>query len=117
MQKTRKNGFYVGSLAKSWWIDNGNNGGNKKKVFHATTKSNFVCNRIIKTSSNENDLVYIPFAGAGSEIEACIRNNRNWIASEINKTYIDEIIIPRINKIAQTSILKPLQDNGFRTPR
>ena len=34
---------------------------------------------------------------SGSEIVSCIKNNRNYIATEINKKYIDEIIIPRIN--------------------
>ena len=42
------------------------------------------------------DLVYIPFAGSGTEIEACVRNDRQWIATEKKKEYIDEIIIPRL---------------------
>lgn len=54
--------------------------------------------RMIKASSNQNDLVYIPFGGSGSEIVSCIHNNRNWLATELNKEYIDDIIIPRINK-------------------
>ena len=45
------------------------------------------------------DLVYIPFAGSGSEIMSCIINNRNWIATELNREYIDEIILPRINNL------------------
>ncbi len=56
-------------------------------------------NRMIKASSNENDLIYIPFAGSGSEIESCIRNNRNWIATETNDDYIENIIKPRIDAI------------------
>ena len=55
--------------------------------------------RIICASSNENNLVYIPFAGSGSEIEACIKNNRNWIATETSNQYIEEIIKPRIKNI------------------
>lgn len=55
--------------------------------------------RIIQSSSNENDLVYIPFAGSGSEILSCINNKRNWLATELNKEYIDDIIIPRISGI------------------
>ena len=66
-------------------------------VNHPTQKPLSICNRIIKASSNEGDLVYIPFAGSGSEIVACINNNRNWIATEINEEYINEIIYPRIN--------------------
>ena len=69
----------------------------KVRYGHKTQKPQDITDRIIKASSNENDLVYIPFAGSGSEIISCIRNNRNYIATEINKKYIDEIIIPRIN--------------------
>jgi len=41
----------------------------------------------------------MPFAGSGSEIVSCINNNRNYIASEINNDYIENIIENRINKI------------------
>ena len=58
-----------------------------------------ICNRIVKLGSNPNDLVYIPFAGSGSEIESCILNNRNYLATETNIDYINEIINPRINNI------------------
>lgn len=67
-----------------------------ERVNHPTQKPLKACNRIIQTSSNEHDLVYIPFAGSGSEIVSCIKNNRNYIATELNKQYIDEIINPRI---------------------
>ena len=66
---------------------------------HPTQKPLSICDRIIKVHSNKNDLVYIPFAGSGSEIESCIRNNRNWIATEINEEYINEIILPRIGNL------------------
>jgi len=66
---------------------------------HPTQKPLNISNRIIEVHSNENDLVYIPFAGSGSEIESCARNNRNWIATEINKEYVNDIIIPRISSI------------------
>lgn len=66
---------------------------------HPTQKPLSICDRIIKVHSNPNDLVYIPFAGSGSEIESCIRNNRNYIATELNNSYIEDIIIPRIKNI------------------
>ena len=58
-----------------------------------------ICNRIIKLASNENDTVYIPFAGSGSEIVSCIDNNRNYIATELNSEYIENIILPRIEAV------------------
>lgn len=65
---------------------------------HPTQKPLSISNRIINVHSNINDVVYIPFAGSGTEIISCINNNRNYLATEINKQYIDEIIIPRIKK-------------------
>lgn len=64
-----------------------------------TVKSQKLCSRIIKASSNEGDLVYIPFAGSGSEIVSCITNKRNWLATEINSEYIVDVIQPRISAI------------------
>lgn len=68
----------------------------KIRYGHKTQKPQDITDRIVKASSNEEQLVYIPFAGSGSEIVSCIKNNRNWIATETNKQYIDEIILPRI---------------------
>ena len=81
------------------WSDSYITYNSPEKVNHPSQKPLSICNRIVKASSNENDLVYIPFAGSGSEIIACIRNNRNWIATETNKDYIDNIIKPRIRNI------------------
>ena len=66
---------------------------------HPTQKPLSICNRIVQVHSNENDLVYIPFAGSGSESVSCINNNRNYIDTELNKQYIEYIIIPRIKEI------------------
>ena len=43
-------------------------------VNHPTQKPLSICNRIIEVHSNEDDLVYIPFEGSGSEIVSCINN-------------------------------------------
>ena len=98
--KPRKNEF---KRCSDVWIDITEASQSSKQRFKLkdgtsfpTVKSLKLCDRIIKSSSNEGDLVYIPFAGSGSEIISCINNNRNYLATEINKKYIDEIIIPRI---------------------
>jgi DNA modification methylase len=81
-----------------WYIPN-LVGRKKESTGHPSQKPLEICERIIKASSNKNDLIYIPFAGSGSEIESCIRNNRNWIATETDNKYIEKIIIPRIKNI------------------
>lgn len=69
----------------------------KVRYGHKTQKPQDITDRIINASSNEGDLVYIPFAGSGSEIVSCIKNNRNYIATETNNDYIEDIILPRIS--------------------
>ena len=71
----------------------------KVRYGHKTQKPKDITDRIIKSSSNEGDLVYIPFAGSGSEIVSCINNNRNYIATETNSEYIEDIINKRINEL------------------
>lgn len=68
----------------------------KEFTGHPTQKPLELSDRMLKVSSNPNDLVYIPFAGSGSEIQSCINNNRKWIATEKNENYIDEYIKPRL---------------------
>lgn len=69
----------------------------KVRYGHKTQKPKNITDRIIKASSNEGDLVYIPFAGSGSEVVSCLENKRSYIATEINKEYTDNIICNRIN--------------------
>ena len=69
----------------------------KVRYGHKTQKPKDITDRIIKASSNEGDLVYIPFAGSGSEIVSCLEHRRRYIATETNKEYIDNIIYNRIN--------------------
>lgn len=41
--------------------------------------------------SNEGDLVYDPFMGSGTTAKMAIKNNRNWIGSEISAEYCELI--------------------------
>jgi DNA modification methylase len=66
---------------------------------HPSQKPVVLGERLINIFSDIDCLIYIPFAGSGSEIVGCIKNNRNWIATELNNTYIDEIIKPRIKNL------------------
>lgn len=64
---------------------------------HPTIKAQKICDRIIKTHSNENDKILIPFIGSGSEIISAIKNNRIACGCENNKNYI-HLSINRIKK-------------------
>lgn len=73
-------------------------GSKSEPYMNTAQKPLLACERILNALSNEGDVVYIPFGGSGSEIESCLMNNRQWIATELNETYINSFILPRIEK-------------------
>ena len=54
---------------------------------HPTIKALKLCDRIIQTHSNENDLIFVTFVGSGSEIISALNNNRQVFGCEISKDY------------------------------
>ena len=83
-------------LVSNIWLDCKDVSLYNKKNAHPTEKPKLSSERIILSSTNEEDVVYIPFCGSGVDIGVCIENNRKWIATEINDEYI-EMIKNRIN--------------------
>lgn len=59
--------------------------GNDKQKYHGTQKPVAILEWLIKTYSNEGDLVVDFTMGSGSTIEACINTNRRYIGIEKNK--------------------------------
>lgn len=68
----------------------------KEATGHPTQKTEKLAERILLASSQPGDLVLIPFAGSGSEIVQCIKNGRDYIATEIDGFYVRNMILPRI---------------------
>lgn len=86
-QKQFKTGLQLGSPVKSWWKGPSNVSISKESDLKGFMgyKSVWVCERIIKLSSNETDSVLVPFAGTGTECLACLNTNRNFVAFEIDE--------------------------------
>ena len=57
------------------------------KTEHPAVFPEQLANDHILSWSNENDLVYDPFMGSGTTAKMAIKNNRNWIGSEISEEY------------------------------
>ena len=68
-----------------------------KDQIYPTQKPVNLCEYLIKTYSNENDIVLDFCAGSGSSIIACINSNRKYIGIEKDKDIFD-IAKKRINK-------------------
>ena len=68
-----------------------------KEKLHPTQKPVALLEYLIKTYTNENDLILDNCMGSGSTGIACINTNRNFIGIELNKEYF-EIAQNRIEK-------------------
>jgi len=60
--------------------------------------------RHIISWTKENDLIYDPFMGSGTTAKAAIQLKRNWIGSEIDKSYCD-ICEKRLNGVENQETL------------
>jgi len=56
---------------------------------HPTQKPVVLIRRLIKISSNPQDIVLDPFIGVGTTVQGCKELNRNFIGFEISKKYCD----------------------------
>lgn len=56
---------------------------------HPTQKPIKILSRIIKLASKKGDVVFTPFAGAGSECVAAKQEGRHYIGFELEKQYCD----------------------------
>ncbi len=63
---------------------------------HDTIKPERLTLDLIETTTKENDLVLIPFAGSGTECVCSMRLKRQWVAFENKKKYFD-IALKRIH--------------------
>ena len=68
-----------------------------KKKHHPTEKPIEYIKGLIELSSNENDIVFDPFAGSGTTAISCINMNRKYVLIEKEKEYFD-IINKRISE-------------------
>lgn len=69
----------------------------KVRYGHPTQKPKDITERIIKASTNENDLVLVPFVGSGSECVSALNSNRNFIGFELSQEYC-QVANTRITK-------------------
>ena len=75
-----------GSLVGTVWTDiSALQASATQKVDYPTQKPEALLERIIKASSNENDLVADPFCGSGTALAVAEKLNRKWIGCDLGK--------------------------------
>lgn len=81
-----KNG-HKGRMPYSWFYFDLVKNVSKDKTFHACQIPLPLVEMLIKSSTMENDNVFILFGGSGSEIMLCKHLKRNFISCELQKDY------------------------------
>lgn len=79
-------------------------GHSKESWLHSTAKPVNLLRWLIRTYSNEGDLILDNFAGSGSTIIAAIEEKRDWIGIELSEKYFD-ICQNRVNARLQQPTL------------
>lgn len=76
-----------------------------EKQVHSAQKPLMVIERLIRLSSNENDIILDPFIGSGTTAIACKISNRRYIGFENNKEYFN-ISQERINSFNMSKFVE-----------
>lgn len=74
------------------------NGDRTTENDHPTQKPVDLMRYLIKTYSNEGDLVFDGYSGSGTTAAACLHEKRRFIGAELNKDYFD-LSINRLEQI------------------
>lgn len=89
-----------GKQMRSVWSIPTSKPSEKKYGKHPTQKSLKLLERIILTSSNERDVVLDPFCGSATTGVAALTHKRTFIGIDIEKSYLDNIALPRLKEIS-----------------
>ena len=104
-----------GTPVNDWWIDiKPVINWSKERLGYPTQKPRALYERMIKTSSNEGEIVMDPFAGCGTTLDAAQTLNRAWIGIDITILSLD----PMRRRLADRHGLKPSIDyeiHGYPT--
>ncbi|GIV45691.1 MAG: restriction endonuclease subunit M [Ignavibacterium sp.] len=108
---------YKGRLVTNLWTDiKGLTSNDSESLSYPTQKPEALLERIIRTSTDEGDLVADFFCGCGTTIAVAEKLNRNWLGVDISHLAI-KLIVDRLTKnqnIHRPEILKKqIEIKGF----
>ena len=84
---------------RSIWAISTTKNNEKKFGNHPTQKPESLLERIILTTSKENDIVLDPFCGSGTTGVVALKNNRRFVGIDSEKEYLENLVKPRINEV------------------
>jgi len=99
-----------GKIPEDWWRIDQLNSGADERLGYPTQKPEELLERIIKSSSDEGDLVADFFCGCGTTIASAQKLKRNWLGVDISHLAI-KLIIDRLTKPYKEHRAKIIRDN------
>jgi len=78
--------------------------GGKENLKHPTQKPMRLISRIVRSTTNVDDVVLDPFCGSGTTAEVCAREQRKYICIEKEKEYV-EMTKKRVEKLEKNTRL------------
>ena len=76
----------LGKVPEDWWFISALNREEKERLGYPTQKPGALLERIIRASSNKNDVVLDAFCGCGTTLAMAQREKRKWIGIDISPT-------------------------------
>ena len=89
----------MGKIPEDWWLMNILNANDPERTGYPTQKPLALLHRIIKSSSNEGDIVFDPFCGCATTCVAAQQLGRKWIGIDIEKQAVN-ILMERLSNDA-----------------
>jgi len=106
---------YRNALIRDIWEITALQSATKEKLGYPTQKPEALLVRIIKASSNRDDLILDPFCGCGTTIAVAQQLNRKWIGIDISPTAIDVVERRLISKNIGAIKNKDFETTGMPT--
>jgi site-specific DNA-methyltransferase (adenine-specific) len=101
-----------GSPMPDWWEISIINPAAKERLGYPTQKPESLLERIIKSSSNEEDVVLDAYCGCGTTVAVSQRLNRQWIGIDITYQSIS-LILKRLEDSFGKGVLENITLNGI----
>ena len=100
LDQDEKGNYYRTKQLHDVWIDIPSLGqvNTKEKLGYPTQKPLALLDRIINASSKEGDIIFDPFCGCGTTLEAAQHLNRRWIGIDIAIHAINRVSAVRLNE-------------------
>ncbi|HEY0307248.1 MAG TPA: DNA methyltransferase [Acidobacteriaceae bacterium] len=105
-----------GTPMQDWWTDipKITSPDDPQKLGYPTQKHTALLERIIRCSSDEEDVVFDPFCGCGTTLHAAESLNRNWIGIDISRFSVG-VVKSRLVESFEKKILDHIQVSGIPT--